>query len=467
MTSKSLFKAFKFLAIALLASALLAGALLAGVGGIAYFVWAKTHSAPLKDLSAGTLPRTFQTRSPKLQAKLKELESRRLLPNQYPPAEFEPASRRLWESFAETLSADPFEKLVEGLDAFEEFRASEPRYAEWPDAATTPEQMESLLRFLKFDLQDKRILDAFKEDAPFQKAEEFVESISKVAIPCRRPTDLEAEPTDLMDICKLKFYIALAEGRRPFALHMLDTMFKLARSPLLPGVEGESLRDEAAICAVSMLKTNGWSERELKALLRIVDREAAAPFMHERILTAERLAALSTFENARECGKGAEAMSILQDFKTYYDDYGVTFFAPQGSDIIAALTRDIDEEELLELELIDALSRKGMLQDFEKEEFVDALPRKAPLSSSEDGLVKNYAHSRSHADASLLALSESLKSALGEQRRKAVKNPLTGEADIKCQKTGEGFEADINPQDSEKAFAPSPPPRVENQVRKI
>lgn len=460
-------KTLKLILVSMAAAALLIAALSIAGGTFAFIFWRSSHPAPLKDLSEGTLEKTFSTRSPSLQAKLKDLDKRKLLPNQYPPKDFDDASKRLWESFAEMLNSEPFEKLLAGLDAFSEFRAGEPRYSQWPDAATTPEQLESLLRFIKFNLQEQKALDAFKDDAPFKRAGEFIDSAVKVATPCRRPTDIEAEPPDLMEMLKVKLYMSLAEGRRAAALHMLDSMFKLSRSPLAPGLDGEALRDEAAACAVAALKTKGWDARELKAMSRIVEREAAAPFMHERILTAERLATLFAFECSRECGKGAEAMDILRDTQCYYEDYGCGFAFSQALDLADALTRDIDQEELLELDLIDALERKGALPESAREAFVKGLGRDTPLSPCEERLVRGYSFSRSHSAATLFALSAALRASLELPPRKNVENPLTGESSIKCQRVDDGFEADIAPANSEKAFAPFIPPQVENPSRKM
>lgn len=461
MTDKNPIGAFKLIAVAALAAALLGGTLLTLGGAAAWFAWSKSHPAPLKDLSDGTLPKTFMTRNPGLQAKLKELDARKLLPNQYPPADFEAASRRLWESYEETLSGEPFAKLLAGVSGFKDVQSGEPRYSRLPDATSSPEQVEDFLHFVRFVMQERGELEAFKDDASIKKALDFAGSVSKVATPCRRPADIECECGDVFDIFKIKLQTALAEGRRALSIRLLDAMFKLSRSPLAEGLEGEELRMETADCAVAALKTDGWSAKELQAVLRIVERETAEPFRHERILNQERLETLRFFEEERDPDN---AMNILRDVKGYYEDYGILFPLGQAIDLADALSGDIDKEELRELELIDAMAKKGRIAD--SKAFRKSLGRTAPLSKAEGKLLKSYCRNRSRSDDELAALAAALKATLAEAGGGVCKLPAG------CKKAADGFEAVIDPENpcgkcKGSAFVPFVAGPVEKQARKL
>jgi hypothetical protein len=407
----------KMLAYAIAAALVTAIILAALAGGAGYLIWRHGHNPPIADLSEGKLPLTFKTSSPSLQAKLKELAAKKELPNQYPPPEFEAVSQRLWASLSQLLASKEFDKLLASADAFEDLRAQEPRYAEWPDDSITHEKMEDFLKFIRFNLDGA--LAPFKEDTPFLKAEEFADSVAGINIPSRRPDGAEGDIADLLELCKLKLFIALADGRRAKALRMLDMLFKLSGSPLCSGLYAETARMDAASCACAMLKALPWTGREAQAFSRLIAKEAARPFPATKMILAERLSTLEDFERERAgYDRIVDTMSIVRDLNGYYADNGATGLLLALEDAYASLTRDIDMEELKELELLDALERGGRLKEEDVETFKAKLGRGGDLSGAEQSLLWNYATPRSRSETMFRKVEEALQTPVEKQPRK-------------------------------------------------
>jgi hypothetical protein len=220
-----------------------------------------------------------------------------------------------------------------------------------------------------------------------------------------------------------------------------------------------------------MLKTGTWKEEELKALLRLVEKERAAPFQCQRVTQAERLASLAFFEGERSRKAQGGVLRRLfgpQEFECASGDCEEEGFSGALSRAYAELRRNLAEEQRADLAFFAAIDKRGAIPEAEREAFENELESQGlKLSQAQAFLLREYCSYRSHSDALLeglaLALRSSLRKApLSEEKR----NPYSGAKAYRCQKAEGGYAVEIAP-DSQGVFAPESAPEVEKHPRKM
>ncbi len=405
---------------AALAAAFIAIVALALVIAVPLALWL-CQNAPIPDLSEGALPLSFQTRSKELQKELRLLHSEKALPKQSSLKEDE--SEKLWEGLAALMEKEGMPELIDSMDALLEDSSKEPRYAEGLDLRSSAVQVASYLDFLRFS---EAKLAPFKSDAPFKRMESFIASLPKLKA-ASKANDDESDADDLKELCKLKLLVSLSEGRRLEALKMLESLFSLSRSPLMPGLSGVYCRYDAAGCALALARTPGWTDKELEALQKIVgrERESVPPFAEA--IAFERRNALLFYEEERARGGALErSWKSLQELPDRLDSDGLQELGFTYDDIVFELFRDIDKEELQELSLLRALADKGFVPNFKRREFLDSVRQNACLSEEEEKAVHCLITVQSESLAALGALDCALCARLGLPWRKDAVNPMTG-----------------------------------------
>ncbi len=371
---------------------LLAAALLLFTVVGAALCWKAAHRAPAsKTPVCESLPLTSARSCPALQAKLRDLRARKLLPDgtSDKSADFE------LKALGFLLRRADIESLVELMDAFDDGRTDEPRYADWPDVESPPESIEDFLLFIRFHSGSGGGIERFKGSGPFSEIEAFIDASLRRG-QRRLDFDEEDDPYTLFELCRLRFYASLAWGARTDAIEALDALFKFARSPLAPGLDGERCRLEASACVLSMLRAaHGLTERDSKELRKILERETAIPFNGAGIIDEERRSSLLYYESLRRDKESDGPPRILPDlWYKFGDAVGALFFAARPS--------EIDLEELAELELYDSLERKQVLAP----DAVGAFLAGRRLDEERRSFVEDYANLRSRSDE---ALTQALK----------------------------------------------------------
>jgi len=378
------------------------------------------RQAPPKDLSEGALPLSFKSSDAGLQKEFAQLCKEKALPKQAGARE---GASKAWRELEAFLESKEIAELVDAHDKFIEEASKEPRYAEGLDIRSTQAQTASYLAYLKFSAET---LQPFKSDAPFAKADAFIGSLPKAFAPSD-DSDGENDAEELKELLKLKTLLCLSEGRRLEALKTLDILFKLAKSPLMPGFDGAYCRHDAAACALAAVRSGGsWSEKELKELQRIADRERRAPDFAETIAT-ERRNALDFYERERaKGGRAAKAWKVLAAIPGNFKESGLSEISFALDDLKYELLRDVDKEELDELSLLRAMASKDFIAESERERFLEAARPSGDFSKAEEDSVHCLITVQSETAACLGALDAALRLALGLPQDKARLNPMTG-----------------------------------------